>query len=288
MGRQHQRRGTVGENEEWQKEIVLYWEELFRKITELLQQRWQQNKYSSGRPCFHKYARHELHKSNTHDRNAIAKPLITESNAQMRKRRCHGHKTLTSDNWKRARDMVRWVILHAVPYIRKSLRLENRQRSLQSGMPGSDSETLGRFGDGLGSNIMVQYSVGPIITLHGWITARQYVDWLGNQVHPMIQTLFPNNDAVFQDDNAVQSLFEEHEGEPEHLSWPAQSSYLNITEPLKSVLETSVRNRLRGQCFPSCRFWQISLLTASLRVYNSLTSLSFILLITLLSFHVKL
>jgi hypothetical protein len=25
---------------------------------------------------------------------------------------------------------------------------------------------------------------------------------LGNQVHPMIQTLFPNNDAVFQDDNA--------------------------------------------------------------------------------------
>jgi hypothetical protein len=27
------------------------------------------------------------------------------------------------------------------------------------------------------------------------------VDRLGNQVHPMIQTLFPNNDAVSQDDN---------------------------------------------------------------------------------------
>jgi hypothetical protein len=26
-------------------------------------------------------------------------------------------------------------------------------------------------------------------------------DRLGNQVHPMIQTLFPNNNAVFQDDN---------------------------------------------------------------------------------------
>jgi hypothetical protein len=31
------------------------------------------------------------------------------------------------------------------------------------------------------------YSVGPIITLHGQITARQYVDRLSNQVHPMIQ-----------------------------------------------------------------------------------------------------
>jgi hypothetical protein len=45
-----------------------------------------------------------------------------------------------------------------------------------------------RFCDGLGSNIMVPYSVGPIITPHGWITAREYVDWLSNEVHPMIQT----------------------------------------------------------------------------------------------------
>jgi hypothetical protein len=46
------------------------------------------------------------------------------------------------------------------------------------------------------------YSVGPIITLHGQITAREYMDRLGNQVHPMIQRLFSNNDAVFQDDSA--------------------------------------------------------------------------------------
>jgi hypothetical protein len=46
------------------------------------------------------------------------------------------------------------------------------------------------FCDGLGSNIVVQYSVSPFITLHGRITAREYVDRFGNQVHPMIQTLF--------------------------------------------------------------------------------------------------
>jgi hypothetical protein len=47
----------------------------------------------------------------------------------------------------------------------------------------------GRFCDGLGSNIVVHYSVDPI-------TAREYVERLGNQVHPMIQTLFPNNNGV--------------------------------------------------------------------------------------------
>jgi hypothetical protein len=87
--------------------------------------------------------------------------------------------------------MVRWVDLHAVPYIRKSLRLENTPGSLQSGMPGSNYETHGTFCNGLGSNIMVQYYVGPIITLHGPITAREYMDRLGSQVHPMIQT-FPS------------------------------------------------------------------------------------------------
>jgi hypothetical protein len=102
----------------------------------------------------------------------------------------------------------------------------------------------------LGSNIIAKYSAAPIITLHGRITARDYVDRLGNQMHPMIQNLFPKNEAVFQDDNAsshtagtVQSCFEEHEFELRYLPWPVQSSYLNIIERLWSVLETTVRNR---------------------------------------------
>jgi hypothetical protein len=47
----------------------------------------------------------------------------------------------------------------------------------------------------------------------------------------MIQRLFPNNDAVFQDYSA-----------PIHTAGIVQS-WLNITEPLWSVLETRVRNR---------------------------------------------
>jgi hypothetical protein len=89
---------------------------------------------------------------------------------------------------------------------------------------------------------IVWYSVGPIITVHGQITAKKYVDRLDNRCNPMIQTLFPN-DAVFQDDKAPQSRFEEHEDELQHLPWPAQSQNLNIIEPLWSVLETKVRKR---------------------------------------------
>jgi hypothetical protein len=44
-------------------------------------------------------------------------------------------------------------------------------------------------------------SVGPIITFQGRIIGREYVDRLDNQVHAMIQLLFPIS-VVFQDDSA--------------------------------------------------------------------------------------
>jgi hypothetical protein len=127
--------------------------------------------------------------------------------------------------------------------------LENTEGNLQSGIPGSNSEILGRFYDGLGSIIMVQYSVVSTLTPRGRITAREYVDRLGNQVHPMIQALFLNNDTVFQDYNVqihtagtIHLSSVEHAGELQH-PWLTQSSDLNIIEPLWSLLETRARNR---------------------------------------------
>jgi hypothetical protein len=117
-------------------------------------------------------------------------------------------------------------------------------------MPGSKSETQGRFCDDLGNNTVVQNSVGPAITFHARITVREYVDMFGNQVHPLTQTLFPSNDAVFKEDSApihtpgtVQSRLEKYEDELKHIPWPAQSLDLNIIKQLWSVLETRVRNR---------------------------------------------
>jgi hypothetical protein len=41
------------------------------------------------------------------------------------------------------------------------------------------------------------YSAGPLSTLKGRITASDYVDYLRNQMRPM---LYPNNDAILQED----------------------------------------------------------------------------------------
>jgi hypothetical protein len=68
-------------------------------------------------------------------------------------------------------------------------------------MPGSNSETW-KFCDGLGSNIVEQYSVGPLNPFI--VELLQGSTWTGwvLKIHPMIQTLFLSNDAVFQEDSA--------------------------------------------------------------------------------------
>jgi hypothetical protein len=113
----------------------------------------------------------DLHKPNIHGQAAVAKPLITKINAQTRKRWGHGGKTWTSDSCKQAGDMVKCCSLHQGDFIyvwRTPIEACNMRC-----LPGSNSETQRWFCDGLGSNIMVQYSFGPIITLHDRITARE-------------------------------------------------------------------------------------------------------------------
>jgi hypothetical protein len=109
-----------------------------------------------------------------------------------------------------------------------------------------------KYGGASGANIVVQYCVGPIITLHGRITARKYVNRLSNQVHHVTQRLSSNNDAVSQDDHAPFTQLElfSHSSKSMKVNFnifpgPAQSPYL-ITEPLWSVLKIRTRNR-----FPS-------------------------------------
>jgi len=109
-----------------------------------------------------------------------------------------------------------------------------------------------KYGDG---SVMIWaaiswYSAGPIITPNGPIITSDYVDILGNPVHPMVQMFLCNNDVIFQEDNllthtarSVQSWSEEHKYAFQQLTWPAQSPDLNIIEPMRSVSESWVRSR---------------------------------------------
>jgi hypothetical protein len=124
------------------------------------------------------------------------------------------------------RNMVRWVVLHVVR-IRPGLYLEHAQGSQCSWMP--DSSSWRQVCGDLGSNILV------LCWSYNYPALSNYCQWLhghlGNQVHPAVQILFPNNDAN------VQSWFEEHEDALQHLPWPARSPDLNIIQSLWSGWE---------------------------------------------------
>ncbi|GFU99554.1 transposable element Tcb1 transposase [Trichonephila clavipes] len=69
-------------------------------------------------------------------------------------------------------------------------------------------------------------------------------------VHPFVQTSFPGECTLYQDNNApihtakiVQEWFAEHEGEVGHLDWLPQSPDLNIIEHLWGYLESKLRAR---------------------------------------------
>ncbi|CAI9559915.1 unnamed protein product, partial [Staurois parvus] len=67
---------------------------------------------------------------------------------------------------------------------------------------------------------------------------------LANHVHPMVQTLFPEDSNIYQDDNApiytadvVKSWFNEHAEKFSHRTQVPLSPDLNIIEPLWSIFE---------------------------------------------------
>ena len=104
-------------------------------------------------------------------------------------------------------------------------------------MPGSNCETW-----------MMSWWFGQQYLVFCWsangrITASDYVDILGSQVHPVVQVLFPyiqDDDSPIHTAGSVQSWFEERDNALQYLLWPAQLYDLNIIEPLWSVLESRV------------------------------------------------
>jgi hypothetical protein len=193
----------MGENQHWQNEIVVYWEGLFRKITEQLEHRWQHRWIFILKTLFpHKLSDISFTKPISAARLQLLNLWILKvmlgcvnDGVTTIKPRHQENQKIENAWYCQMSCPSRWSLHH------EGLCVENTQVNLDSGILDSNSETRRRFYVGLGSNILAQYSVCPIITLHGRIVTMDYVDGLVNQVQLMIKTLFPNV-AVFQDDNA--------------------------------------------------------------------------------------
>ncbi|GFW05880.1 DDE_3 domain-containing protein [Trichonephila clavipes] len=94
------------------------------------------------------------------------------------------------------------------------------------------------------------YFAGPIVNLKGRIPGEKYREISADQIHPMIQTLFPAKGGIFQDEIApvhaaglVQLWFDEHQNEVKHQPRTSQSTESKIIKPLWPILERSVRNQ---------------------------------------------
>jgi hypothetical protein len=79
---------------------------------------------------------------------------------------------------------------------------------------------------------------------------------LGNQLHPVVQILFPNHDAIFKDDNwpihtprSVQSWFLEHEDALKKIPWPAhRKSVVSFTEQGEKQIPSSITFQAIRKC----------------------------------------
>ena len=97
------------------------------------------------------------------------------------------------------------------------------------------------------------HEVGTLAFVKGNLNAQVYQDILENNLWPVTAKYFPSEDFIFQDDNApvhkARSTVEyKLRNKIKSLSWPAQSSDINIIENiwlwLKNALQTLMRSLL--------------------------------------------
>ncbi|GFW58193.1 transposable element Tcb1 transposase [Trichonephila clavipes] len=159
----------------------------------------------------------ELHASNLYGRVGICKPLVTARHALQRRQWCGTHRQWTPQQWQQ----VIWLDESAFTLFQTTGRVYVWRTPKEAFAPECIVPTV-KHG---GGSLMVWGAIswrglGPLVTLHGKVKAAHYVNILGDQVNPFVQTSFPGECPLYQEDNApihtakiVQEWFAEHEGE---------------------------------------------------------------------------
>lgn len=92
-------------------------------------------------------------------------------------------------------------------------------------------------------------TLGPAVHVDDALTGSTYLNIIADQVHPFMETVFPDGSGLFQQDNApcrteetVLEWFEEHDDEFRVSTWPRDSPDLNPLGHLWDVLEKQVQS----------------------------------------------
>uniref|UniRef100_A0A671YBG6 Tc1-like transposase DDE domain-containing protein n=1 Tax=Sparus aurata TaxID=8175 RepID=A0A671YBG6_SPAAU len=179
-------------------------------------------------------------------RRPVRLPMLTTVLWRMRLKWALEHQNWTTEQWKR----VVWsneahFLLHDVDGQVRVCRLPGENMTPGCAVRGSVRLWA----------MFCWETLGPAIHLDVALTSTTYLNILADQVHPFIQTVFPDGSGFFQRDSTprhtakiVQEWFEEHNDEFTVLTWPPNSSDLNPIEHLWDVLNKQVQSMEAPPC----------------------------------------
>ncbi|GFW19190.1 transposable element Tcb1 transposase [Trichonephila clavipes] len=177
-------------------------------------------------------------------RRLVRAPMLTAAHRRRRLEFARQYSSWTSTEWRQVAfsDESRFM-LH-----RTDGRWRIRRETSERNHPATIAGTV----QAGGGSIMVWgmfswHSLGSLIIVEGTMDQYKYASVLADHVHPYMCIVFPQDDGIFQQDNArcrtaasVRAWFEEHQDEFTVLPWPANSPELNPIENLWDHLDRVV------------------------------------------------